>query len=203
MSERRATIERETKETRVKLELNIDGPGAFKSQINTGIGMLDHLLTLLAHHGRFDLRIEASGDLETDQHHTVEDIAICLGQAFRKALGEAKGIVRMGHALVPMDEALAQVAVDISGRGYAVVGDSVRFQRKAIGNLESTMINHFLESFAAEGRLNLHADLLAGKNDHHKAEALFKALARALDMATRLDPRLEGQVPSTKGVVEG
>ena len=203
MTQRKATVERKTKETNIKVELNIDGPGAFESKADTGIGMLDHLLELLAHHGRFDLKVQAAGDLPIDQHHTVEDVAICLGQAFRQALGESKGIARMGHAFVPMDDALALVAIDIGGRGYAVLDSSLKFQRKTIGNLESALVGHFLETLAAEARLNLHATLLEGKNDHHKAEALFKALARALDAATQVDPRLEGQVPSTKGVIEG
>ncbi|HEX77971.1 MAG TPA: imidazoleglycerol-phosphate dehydratase HisB [Dehalococcoidia bacterium] len=198
MTGRRGVYERETGETRVGVEINIDGQGEFRS--TTGLRMLDHLLEQLARHGRFGLTISAAGDLHVDQHHTVEDIAICLGRAFRQALGEKGGIARMGHALVPMDDALAMVAVDIGGRGYAVV--EARFRRREIGDLESALVGHFLETFAGEARLNLHARLLEGNNDHHKAEALFKALAKALDMATQVDPRLGGKVPSTKEVID-
>ena len=194
---RRAAITRETKETRITLELSIDGTGV--SEISTGVGMLDHMLEQLARHGRFDLKIQAKGDLEVDEHHTVEDVGIVLGQALARALGNREGIVRMAHALVPMDEALALVAVDLSGRGYAVVEAS--FQKEYINELPTDLIGHFFESLAAEGRLNLHMRLLAGENDHHKLEALFKALARALDDATRIDPRIKGQVPSTKGTL--
>ena len=201
MSNRMATISRETRETKVRVELNLDGKGRF--DIVTGIGMLNHLLSHIARHGIFDLVVKAEGDLNVDQHHTVEDIAICLGQVLRKAVGEGRGIVRMGYALVPMDEALAAVAVDISGRGYAVVDSSVRFRRKLIGELESDLISHFLETFATEARLNLHARILAGANDHHKAEALFKALAKALDATTRIDQRIAGDIPSTKDVLQG
>jgi imidazoleglycerol-phosphate dehydratase len=198
MKPRTAIIERETAETKIRVELNIDGGG--KSDISTGIGMLDHLLAQLARHGVFDLKVEAEGDLHVDQHHTVEDIAICLGQALRKAVGEGEGITRMGHALVPMDEALAVVAIDISGRGYAVV--DAPFKRKKIGNLESDLISHFLETFAREAHLNLHAAIQIPKaNDHHKAEALFKALAKALDDATKIDPRIAGDIPSTKKIL--
>jgi imidazoleglycerol-phosphate dehydratase len=198
MKDRIGIIERETKETKVRVELNIDGEG--KSSVATGIGMLDHLLEQLARHGVLDLTVKAKGDLHVDQHHTVEDIAICLGQALRKALGDGRGIVRMGHALVPMDEALAAVAVDISGRGYAVV--DAKFRRKKIGNLESDLVGHFLETFASEARLNLHAKIISGANDHHKAEALLKALAKALDSATRIDERIAQDIPSTKGAIE-
>lgn len=201
MHNRMATVSRETRETRIRVELSLDGRGKF--DITTGIGMLDHLLSHIARHGVFDLVVKAEGDLSVDQHHTVEDIAICLGQALGKAVGEGRGITRMAHAMVPMDEALAAVAVDISGRGYAVVAPSVKFKRKKIGDLESDLITHFLQTFAIEARLNLHAGMLAGANDHHKAEALFKALGRALDAATRIDERIAGDIPSTKDVLEG
>lgn len=192
-----ATISRETKETKITLELNIDGTGV--CDISTGVGMFDHMLEQVAKHGRFDLKVQAQGDLYIDEHHTVEDVGMVLGQAFSTALGESKGIVRMGHAIVPMDESLAMVAVDFSGRGYAKVEAS--FDKEYINEFPTDLIKHILESFAIEGRLNLHAKLLAGENDHHKMEALFKALARALDYATRIDERITGSIPSTKGVL--
>ncbi|MCL0081639.1 imidazoleglycerol-phosphate dehydratase HisB [Dehalococcoidia bacterium] len=197
MAKRVAVIKRETSETKIDLELDIDGTGAF--EIDTGVGMLDHLLAQVAKHGRFDIKIRAKGDLEVNEHHTVEDVGISLGLAFKQALGERKGIVRMGHAIVPMDEALALVAVDLSGRGCGKV--EVSFDKEYIGELPTDLVGHFLESFASEGRLNLHAKLLAGRNDHHKVEALFKALARALDEATRIDERVMGEVPSTKDLL--
>ena len=195
MAERTARVSRETKETSIQVALDLDGSG--QHDIITGIGMLDHLISQLARHGNFDIQVRATGDIHIDEHHTVEDVALCLGQALRQALGDGKGIVRMGHAIVPMDEALALVAVDISGRGNATV--EARFRKQKIGELASELIPHMLESMAAEGRFNLHAQLLAGRDDHHRAEALFKALGRALEMATRLDPRRAGEIPSTKG----
>ncbi len=195
MSRRTATMKRETGETSVSVEFDVDGKGDF--EITTGIRMFDHLLTQLARHGAFDVRLAATGP---DPHHVVEDVAICLGRAFNLAMGEKKGIARTAHAIVPMDDALAMVAVDISGRGYCVA--DMAFADKAIADLPSGLVGHFLESFAAEGRLNLHARLLAGNDDHHKAEATFKALARALDAATRPDPRIAGRVPSTKDVID-
>jgi len=195
VGKRSATITRETTETKISIELLLDGTGKF--DIKTGSKMFDHLLTQLARHGLFDIKIQASG---WDQHHVVEDVAISLGKALGEALGDKKGITRMGHALVPMDEALAIVAVDIGGRGYAVV--DIPFKRKKIGDLESDMVRHFLESFAIEAKINLHAKIPSGINEHHKAEAIFKALGRALDGATKLDERIAGEVPSTKGVIE-
>ena len=197
MAKRAAVIKRETSETKINLELDIDGTGV--SEISTGIGMFDHMLEQLAKHGRFDLKLQAKGDLHVDEHHTVEDVGIVLGQAFAEALGERKGIVRMGHAVVPMGEALALVAVDLSGRGHAEV--EVSFKKEYVNELPTDLIRHFLESVAIEGRLNLHAKLLSGENDHHKAEAIFKALARALDEATEIDERIAREVPSTKGVI--
>ena len=190
-------VNRETGETRVRLELAIDGKG--RCQASTGIGMLDHLLDQIARHGLFDIGVEVKGDLEVGQHHTLEDVAICLGQAFDQALGERRGIVRMGHAMVPMDEALAMVAIDISGRGYAAVAAAL--EGRDISGLDSDLIRHFLETFALEAKLNLHARIPQGVNDHHKVEALFKALAKALDAATMIDERREGDVPSTKGTI--
>ncbi len=192
---RAATIKRETKETKISLELNLDGSG--KWQIDTGLKMFDHLLAQLAQHGRFDLNISATGD---DQHHLIEDVAICLGRAFSEALGEKRSITRMGDASVPMDDALAMVAVDISGRGYTVL--ELPFSDNDMAGFPTDLIRHFLESFAIEARLNLHARVLYGINDHHKAEALFKALGRALDTATRIDQRLSGELPTTKGLLE-
>ncbi len=194
---RKATITRETKETRITIELNIDGTGM--CEVSTGVGMFDHMLEQIARHGRFDLKIEAKGDLHVDEHHTIEDVGLVLGQVFLKALGDRKGIVRMAHAVVPMDEALGLVAVDLSGRGYAEL--EVGFEREYINELPTDILKHFFATFAIEGRFNLHARLLAGENDHHKAESLFKALARALDEATRIDSRIANQVPSTKGTV--
>jgi imidazoleglycerol-phosphate dehydratase len=195
MAKRKATVQRTTQETNISLELNLDGTG--KYEISTGIKMLDHLLSQTVKHGRFDLKGTVSGD---DEHHITEDIAICLGKAFNEALGEKLGIVRMGDATVPMDEALATVAVDLSGRGYCVL--QAEFTKNDMRGFESDLIRHFLESFAAEGRVNLHARVLYGINDHHKAEALFKALGRALDMATRIDERTSGLLPSTKAKIE-
>jgi imidazoleglycerol-phosphate dehydratase len=192
---RAATIKRESKETKVSLELNLDGSGQW--QISTGIKMFDHLLSQMAQHGRFDLKITASGD---DQHHVAEDVAICLGKALGEALGEKRSIVRMGDAAVPMDDAMAAAAVDISGRGYTVL--DLPFTDNDMLGFATDLIRHFLESLAIEARLNLHARILYGKNDHHKAEALFKALGRALDIATRVDNRLSGELPTTKGLLE-
>ena len=193
---RSATIDRTTGETEIHLTLELDGRG--RARINTGIGFLDHMLELFAHHGLFDLTIEARGDLQVDPHHTVEDVAICLGQALDHALAERAGIVRTAHSFVPMDEALGFVAVDLSGRPYAVI--EVTWHTQALGSLDPDLVRHFLETVAIHGRLNLHAAVLYGRNDHHQAEALFKALGRALDAATQLDPRRQG-VPSTKGML--
>jgi imidazoleglycerol-phosphate dehydratase len=192
---RAATIKRETRETKVSLELKLDGSG--QQQIKTGIKMFDHLLSQMAQHGRIDLIIKASGD---DQHHVAEDVAICLGKALGEALGEKRSIVRMGDAAVPMDDAMAAVAVDISGRGYTVL--DLTFADNDMLGFATDLIRHFLESLAIEARLNLHARILYGNNDHHKAEALFKALGRALDIATRVDERLAGKLPTTKGMLE-
>ena len=187
--------QRQTRETRVEVRWALDGTG--QAEIATGIGFLDHMLESLARHGHFDLRVVAEGDLHVDQHHTTEDVAICLGRALSDALGDRGGVRRFGHAIVPLDEALALVAVDLSGRGTAEI--DVPLTSEQIGAFRSEMLPHFLDSFAREGRLSLHVRLLAGRNDHHKVEAAFKALARALDDATQRDPRLAGQVPSTKG----
>lgn len=194
--QRTATIQRKTGETAIRLELGIDGTG--KSRVSTGIGFLDHMLTLFAAHGLFDLTIEAQGDLDVDDHHTAEDTFICLGKAFDQALGDRRGLVRTAHSYVPMDETLARVVVDLGGRPYSVF--EADFVTSAVGQLGTDVIFHLFESLAIHGRMNVHAHVLYGRNDHHKVEALFKALARALDAATQVDPRREG-VPSTKGTL--
>ncbi len=193
---RSSIVKRETKETKISLELNIDGSGRY--EVDTGIPMLDHLLAQVVRHGVFDIKLSATGD---DQHHLAEDVAICLGRALGEALGEKRGIVRMADALVPMDDTLALVAVDIGGRGYTVL--DLPFSGNDMFGFPTDLIRHFLESFAIEARLNLHAKILYGVNDHHKAEALFKALGRALDTATRIDGRISGELPSTKEFLEG
>jgi imidazoleglycerol-phosphate dehydratase len=197
MDGRTAHINRATRETRVEVTLDLDGSG--QADITTGIGFLDHMLDSLTRHARFDLTLRADGDLHVDQHHTAEDVGLSLGQALNAALGARRGIRRFGDACVPLDEALAFVAIDLGGRAWASL--DLPFRGAMIGGMSSEMIPHLLQSFAAEGRFTLHARLLAGENDHHRAEATFKALARALDDAVRFDPRLGGEVPSTKGVL--
>jgi len=194
---RTATIQRTTSETNIHLSLNLDGAG--QSKIDTGVGFLNHMLRHVAVHGLFDLEVKATGDLDIDPHHTVEDVAIVLGQAFDQALGDRAGIVRMGSAYVAMDEALAFVAVDLSGRPYAII--QADWHAPLIGSLPTTLISHFLESFAFNARMNLHARVEYGRDDHHQAEALFKALGRALDAATMVDARRAGAIPSTKGTL--
>jgi imidazoleglycerol-phosphate dehydratase len=196
--DRTATIERSTGETSVSLTLGIDGSGA--GHINTGVASLDHFLTLFARHGQFDLTVEARGDLSVDAHHTVEDIGICLGQAIRQALSDHKGIRRTADIAVPMDEALAHIAVDCGGRGYYV--QRAQFVAGSIGALDTDLVRHFFESLAFEARMNLHIITLYGSNAHHQVEAAFKAFGRALDAATLPDPRLEGRLPSTKEHIE-
>ncbi|MCH7604644.1 imidazoleglycerol-phosphate dehydratase [Patescibacteria group bacterium] len=196
MEDRIATLDRKTGETHVTATVNLDGSG--KYDVKTGNGFLDHMISQLSRHGLFDITLRAQGDLETGSHHLTEDIAISLGQTFRKALGEIRGIRRMGHAFVPLDETLARVVVDWSGRGYAVVETALAGQ--TIDNvLAGDQIKHFLERFGIDGEMNLHAHILYGSDPHHKAEALFKALARALRTAVERDPRATGQIPSTKG----
>ena len=196
MLERRAEIIRNTKETEIDLALNLDGLG--EADISSGIGFFDHMLGHIALHGQFDLRVQARGDLHIDAHHTIEDIAICLGRAIDQALGDRAGIQRMGSAYVPMDEALARVTVDLSGRAYAVI--KARFDTPMMGQMPTDLARHALETIAAHGKMNLHAEVLYGQNDHHKAEALFKAFGRALAQAVALDPGRAG-VPSTKGTL--
>ena len=194
---RTAEISRKTNETQITVKLNLDGTG--QHEISTGIGFFDHMLTHLAVHGLFDLTVQAHGDLEIDTHHTIEDTALALGQVFDKALGDRKGIVRMGDCFAPMDETLAHVAMDLSGRPYAVV--QADWRSPYVGNIPTTLFPHFFESFAVTARCNLHARILYGRDDHHQAEALFKAWARALDQATQIDPRRAGVIPSTKGTL--
>ena len=194
---RTGSLVRETRETRVRATIMLDGTG--RTSVGTGIGFFDHMLEQLGRHGRFDLEVEAAGDLHVDAHHTIEDVAITLGGAFLQAVGDAAGIVRMGEATVPLDEALVQCVVDISGRPFAAI--DLPFRGERIGEMPTEMVWHFLRSFATEARITLHVRGLAGENDHHRAEACFKALARALDAATRPDPRIAGVVPSTKGVL--
>lgn len=193
---RTAQIERRTGETQITLALAIDGTG--KADIQTGIGFLDHMLILFASHGLFDLTVKASGDLHIDDHHTAEDVCICLGKALDQALGDRRGIVRTAHSYVPMDESLGLVAIDLGGRPYCVF--DAEFVTPRLGQLGTDLLFHLFETLAIHGRLNLHAKVLYGRNDHHKAEALFKALGRALDAATQIDPRRQG-VPSTKGTL--
>lgn len=194
---RQAQIARTTGETSITLSVNIDGTGQCHAQ--TGIGFLDHMLTLMAKHGQFDINVTANGDLHVDDHHTAEDVCICLGQAIDKALGDRRGIVRTAHSYVPMDEALGFVAVDLGGRAYCVF--NAEFVTPRVGTLGTDLLFHLFESIAHHGRMNLHARVEYGRNDHHKVEALFKAFGRALDAASRIDPRLGDAVPSTKGVL--
>ncbi|HEX6384659.1 MAG TPA: imidazoleglycerol-phosphate dehydratase HisB [Anaerolineae bacterium] len=196
MSERKATVRRQTLETDITITLGLDGRG--QHEVSTGVGFLDHMLAALAVHGLFDLAVRASGDLHVDMHHTVEDVAIVLGQALDQALGSRQGIQRMGHAYAPMDEALGFVAVDLSGRPYTVFQGV--WHTPAIGQLPTDLVQHFFESLATHARMNLHARIAYGRNDHHQAEALFKALARALKMAVAPDPR-QTDIASTKGTL--
>ena len=196
MRERRATIKRQTSETDIAITIDLDGRGS--ADVTTGIGFLDHMLNAFAVHGLFDLNVRATGDLHIDGHHTIEDVAIVLGQAVHEALGERVGIQRVGHAYVPMDEALGFVAIDLSGRPYTVF--RAEWRTPAIGQFPTDLVEHFFESFAVHARLTLHARCENNRNDHHGVEALFKALARALRMAVDIDPRRAG-VASTKGTL--
>ena len=194
---RTAEISRQTKETQIEINLEVDGTGRHK--ISTGIGFLDHMLTHLAVHGLFDLSVHAQGDLEVDTHHTIEDVALVLGQAFDQALGDRSGIFRMADCFATMDETLAHIALDLSGRPYSVI--QAEWRTPYIANIPTTLFPHFFESFAVTARCNLHARVLYGRDDHHQAEALFKAWARALDQATQIDLRRSTAIPSTKGTL--
>ena len=199
MSERAATVARATTETQIELRLQLDGSGA--ATIATGIGALDHFLTLFARHGLFDLELTVKGDLEVDGHHATEDVAICLGQAIRSALGDHRGIRRTASFAVPMDEALANVAIDLSGRSYFVFNGA--FSSPQVGGLETDLVWHFFDTLSREARTNIHVVTLYGRNSHHEVEALFKAFGRALDSASTVEPRLGGRLPSTKDRIEG
>lgn len=193
---RQAHIERQTKETQVRLSLDLDGRG--QAKVDTGLGFFDHMLTHVAFHGYFDLELAAQGDLHVDPHHTVEDVGICLGQALNQALGQRAGLRRYGSAWVPMDESLAQVVVDLSNRPLLVVSGPKR--PGSVGNFDGQLAEEFWRALALHGGLTLHVRLLYGENDHHLLEAAFKALGRALDQATGMEPRARG-VASTKGVL--
>ena len=196
MTERKATIARTTNETDIRVALNLDGSGS--ANIQTGVPFLDHMLNLFSRHGIFDLEVACKGDLEIDPHHSVEDIGICLGMALDKALGDKKGVVRFAHSYFPMDETLARVVVDLSGRPYLIYRAPV--ERERIGTLDTELVEEFWKAVATHARINIHVELIYGRNTHHILEAIFKAAGRALGMATRLEPRIQG-VPSTKGVL--
>ncbi|PYQ08047.1 MAG: imidazoleglycerol-phosphate dehydratase HisB [Acidobacteria bacterium] len=196
MARRQGTVERKTRETDIRLRLDLDGGG--KSRIATGIGFFDHMLTAFSTHGRFDVELRCKGDLHVDAHHSVEDVGIALGQALREALGDKKGIVRFGHAYVPLDEALSRCVIDLSGRPY--LHYDVTFKARQIGEMPTELFEDFFWALADHGRLNIHLEAIRGRNAHHIAETLFKSAARALSMAVALDPRVKG-IPSTKGAL--
>lgn len=195
MPERVATVSRDTSETQITVTVNLDGKGRFKAE--TGVPFLDHMLDQIARHGLIDLDIVAKGDLHIDDHHTVEDLGITLGQAFDQAIGDKRGIRRYGHAYVPLDEALSRVVIDFSGRPGLFM--NVEFTRAAIGRLDTQLFWEFFQGFVNHARVTLHIDNLKGFNAHHQAETIFKAFGRALRMAVEPDPRMAGQMPSTKG----
>ncbi len=194
---RTARLNRSTNETQISVSINLDGTG--KAKVATGVGFFDHMLDQIARHGLFDIEIEAKGDLHIDSHHTVEDVGICLGKAFLEALGEPRGICRYGHAVVPMDEALAEATVDVSGRPFLVFNADIPGER--VGQFDTELTEEFFRAFAVNARVTLHLNLRYGSNAHHAIEGLFKAAARALRQAVSNDPRVEG-VPSTKGMLE-
>jgi len=194
MARRHGSVERKTRETDIRLRLDLDGEG--KSRISSGIGFFDHMLTAFATHGRFDLDLRCKGDLHVDAHHSVEDVGIALGQALREALGDKKGIVRFGHAYVPLDEALSRCVIDLSGRPY--LHYDVTFKARQIGAMPTELFEDFFWAMADHARLSIHLEAIRGRNAHHIAETLFKSASRALSMAVALDPRVKG-IPSTKG----
>jgi imidazoleglycerol-phosphate dehydratase len=194
MAARRAVVKRKTRETDIELSLGLDGEG--RSKVATGIGFLDHMLTAFATHGRFDLDVRCKGDLHVDAHHSVEDVGIALGQALKQALGDKHGIVRFGHAYCPLDEALSRCVIDLSGRPW--LHFEVKFKAQRVGDMPTELFEDFFWALADHGRLNVHLDVIRGRNAHHIAETLFKASSRALSMAVARDPRVKG-VPSTKG----
>lgn len=195
---RTASLSRSTRETEISVRLDLDGRG--ESEISTGVGFFDHMLTQIARHGLFDLEIKAKGDLHIDDHHTVEDVGIALGQCFRKALGDKAGIVRYADVTLPLDEALSRAVVDISGRPYLVFRTA--FHAPKIGSFDTQLVEEWFRAFAMQAGLTLHVETFYGSNDHHIAESCFKALARALRLAVAIDPAQGGRVPSTKGVLE-
>ena len=197
MQNRKSELTRNTNETQISVILDIDGTG--KQNISTGNGMMDHLLSQLSRHSLIDMDIKANGDIETGWHHTIEDLGIILGKALHQALGEHKGINRMGHSFVPLDESLSFTAVDFSGRGYAVL--DIKISDSDLGGLPADMIRHFLESFAREGKFNLHVRQITGQNNHHIAESIFKSLAKSIRVALTLDERQKNSIPSTKGTI--
>jgi imidazoleglycerol-phosphate dehydratase len=194
---RRAHIDRRTAETRIDLRLGIEGQGRYT--VSTGIRFFDHMLELMAKHGAFDLRLTATGDLDVDQHHTVEDVGIALGEAVAKAIGSRRGINRAGYFVMPMDETLGVAAIDLSGRPHAVV--DLRLRVRKVGDLQSELVQDFFEGFAQGARANVHVKVLYGRSSHHQIEALFKAFGRALRVACDKDPRMARQLPSTKGLL--
>jgi len=196
---RTASIERKTGETDINLTIDLDGTGVY--EVDTGNGFLDHMVSQISRHGLIDINLKAKGDVHVGWHHLVEDVAITLGKAFNEALGDARGIRRMGHAMVPLDETLAMVSLDCSGRGYAVIDTTL--DDTMVETLPGSLVKHFFESFALEGKINLHAKIITGVSPHHKAEALCKALARSLRDALEPDPRAPSQIPSTKGTLNG
>ncbi len=196
MPARQATVERQTRETQIKLTLGLDGAG--KSTVSTGVGFLDHMLELLAKHGCFDITVEATGDTQVDDHHTVEDVGICLGQALSEALGTKAGIRRFGFASMPMQDSLANVTIDLGGRYFLAF--NAQFPSSKIGTLDSELVQEFIEAFASNAAMNLHVNVPYGTNAHHVAEAVFKGLARSLRAAVEADPRMEG-LPTSKGLM--
>jgi imidazoleglycerol-phosphate dehydratase len=195
--ERKAAIHRKTKETEIRVDLNLDGTGI--TEVKTGIPFMDHMLTLMSAHGFMDLKITASGDTEIDDHHTVEDLGICLGKALHDALGKREGIRRYGHAVVPMDEALARIALDISNRPFLAY--RVVLKESKTGSFDVNLVREFFRALVVHSGVTMHVDLVSGDDPHHVAESIFKSFARALDQATSLEPRLSGAVPSTKGLL--
>lgn len=197
MIQRTSKLNRDTNETQISIEINIDGQG--NSKIKTGNGMFDHLLSQISRHGLIDIKLSAKGDVEVGWHHLVEDVGILFGRALKDAVGEAKGITRTAHSYVPLDEALALSVVDFGGRGYSEI--DARLTDSDLGGLSGSLVTHFLEAISREGGFNLHVIVISGVNNHHKAEAIFKSLARSMRKALTLDPRLKNKVPSTKGKI--
>lgn len=198
MKKRIAKLARTTNESSIEIELNIDGTG--KYSVETGNGMFDHMLAQLSRHGLMDLVVKSKGDIQVGWHHVIEDTGIVLGRAISEAVGDAKGIVRMGHSIIPLDEALAMVAIDFGGRGYASIETDLT--ETDMGELSPQLVQHFLETLAREGRFNLHVRILAGYSNHHKVEAVFKGIARSMRSALSIEPRIANETPSTKGVID-